>query len=80
MKNIKFCAIPMSTILKFDNDIDRKSVDVIKVYLTRSRLDIIFSVYLCARIQAIPKQFHLNANKRIFKYFAWHLELEILVS
>ena len=31
MKNVKFCATPMSTKLKLDNDINRKLVDVIKV-------------------------------------------------
>ncbi|KAM6577632.1 hypothetical protein CsatB_029469 [Cannabis sativa] len=40
------------------------------LYLTASRPDISFSVGLCARYQANPKQSHLSAVKRIFKYLA----------
>jgi hypothetical protein len=38
------------------------------LYLTTSRPDIIFSVYLCARYQANPKKSHLVALKRILRY------------
>ncbi|GJY12156.1 hypothetical protein Tco_0381465 [Tanacetum coccineum] len=38
------------------------------VYLTSSRLDIMFSVYACSRFQVQPKVSHLNAVKRIFRY------------
>ena len=38
------------------------------LYLTSSRPDIMFSVCLCARFQANPKESHLTAVKRIFKY------------
>ena len=38
------------------------------LYLTTSRLDIIFSVCLCARFQKEPREFHLSTVKRIFKY------------
>ena len=38
------------------------------LYLTASRLDIMFSVCLCARFQACPKESHLSAVKRIFRY------------
>ena len=36
------------------------------LYLTASRLDIVFSVDLCARFQSRPKKTHLKAVKRIF--------------
>ncbi|GJY70491.1 retrovirus-related pol polyprotein from transposon TNT 1-94 [Tanacetum coccineum] len=36
------------------------------VYLTSSRPDLIYSVFLCARYQAKPIEKHLNAVKRIF--------------
>ena len=63
MKNIKFGATSMCTPLKLDDDIDRKPTDVKGhkgmigplSYLTTSKLDIIFSVYPCARFQASPK-------------------------
>ena len=38
------------------------------LYLTASRPDIMYSVCLCARFQSQPKESHLNAVKRIFKY------------
>ena len=38
------------------------------MYLTASRPDITFAVYLCARHQVHPKVSHLNAVKRIFRY------------
>ena len=38
------------------------------LYLISSRLDIMFSVCLCARFQANPKESHLTAVKRIFRY------------
>nr|GEU75329.1 uncharacterized mitochondrial protein AtMg00810-like [Tanacetum cinerariifolium] len=38
------------------------------MYLTSSRLDIMFAVYACARFQVTPKVSHLHAVKRIFRY------------
>ena len=38
------------------------------LYLTASRPDVIFNVCLCARLQACPKESHLIAFKRIFRY------------
>ncbi|PKA55648.1 Retrovirus-related Pol polyprotein from transposon TNT 1-94 [Apostasia shenzhenica] len=38
------------------------------LYLTASRPDIVFSVCMCARFQSNPKESHLVAVKRIFRY------------
>nr|KAJ0190060.1 hypothetical protein LSAT_V11C800416990 [Lactuca sativa] len=38
------------------------------LYLTASRPDIMFGTILCARFQANPKESHLMAVKRIFRY------------
>ena len=38
------------------------------LYLCASRPDIMFSVGMCARFQAAPKESHLTAVKRIFRY------------
>ncbi|GJV80299.1 putative ribonuclease H-like domain-containing protein [Tanacetum coccineum] len=38
------------------------------MYLTASRLDIMFAVCACARFQVTPKVSHLDAVKRIFRY------------
>ena len=40
------------------------------LYLTASRSDIMFSVCLCARFQSCPKDSHLSAVKRIFRYLS----------
>ena len=38
------------------------------LYLTASRLDIMLATCICARFQANPKESHLIAIKRIFRY------------
>ena len=38
------------------------------LYLTASRPDISYSVGVCARYQANPKESHMTALKRIIKY------------
>ncbi|XP_050222438.1 uncharacterized mitochondrial protein AtMg00810-like [Mercurialis annua] len=47
------------------------------LYLTASRPNIMFSVCLCARFQACPKESHLHAVKRILKYLHGTLHLGI---
>ena len=67
---------PMNPITKLDKDEKGKDVNQklyrgmigSLFYLTASRLDIIFSVCLCARFQAYPKESYLIALKRIFRY------------
>ncbi|KAK2972739.1 hypothetical protein RJ640_019387 [Escallonia rubra] len=67
---------PMSSSLKLDKDEKGKDVDIKRYrgmigslfYLTASRPDIKFSVCLCARFQACPKESHLIAVKRILRY------------
>jgi len=38
------------------------------LYLTASRPDILYSVFLCARFQLDPRESHLTVVKRIFRY------------
>ncbi|GJV47951.1 retrovirus-related pol polyprotein from transposon TNT 1-94 [Tanacetum coccineum] len=38
------------------------------MYLTASRPDLVFAVYMCARYQAKPTKKHLEAIKRVFRY------------
>ncbi|KAK8526380.1 hypothetical protein V6N12_020852 [Hibiscus sabdariffa] len=76
MENVKPQATPMSSSIKLDKDEEGKCVDSklyrsmigSLLYLTASRPDIMFSVCLCARFQANPKESHLKAVKRIFRY------------
>ncbi|GJV60352.1 hypothetical protein Tco_1466452 [Tanacetum coccineum] len=66
----------MSTETKLTRDEEGESVDNTKyrcmigslLYLTTSRPDIMFSVYLCARFHEDPKASHLEAVKCIFLY------------
>ncbi|GJR54585.1 hypothetical protein Tco_1405106 [Tanacetum coccineum] len=68
--------IPMSSNTKLKKDEECESVDSTKyrgmicslLYLTRSRLDIMFIVCLCAHFQEAPKTSHLEVVKRIFRY------------
>ena len=65
---------PMATTDKLDLDKEGKLISEKAcrgmigslLYLTASRPDIIFSVCLCARFQATPKESHLKCVKRIF--------------
>ncbi|MCH82973.1 copia-type pol polyprotein [Trifolium medium] len=76
MQNAKEISTPMSTSCYLDKDEGGKSVDESKyrgmigslLYLTASRPDIMFSVCMCARFQANPKESHLSAVKRIMRY------------
>ena len=67
---------PMSSKTKLTKDEEGEFVDNTNyrgmigslLYLTASRPDIMFNVYLCARFQEDPKTSHLEAVKRIFRY------------
>ena len=48
------------------------------LYLTASRPDILFSVCLCARFQSDPRESHLTAVKRIFRYLRGTTNLGLL--
>ena len=76
MESAKSAKTPMSTSTKLDADEGGNKVDITMfrgmigslLYLTASRPDIMFSVCLCARFQANPKESHLTAVKRILRY------------
>ena len=75
MQDCSSASTPMATATKLDKDTG-KSVDITDyrgmigslLYLTASRPDIMYATYLCARFQADPREPHLTAVKRIFKY------------
>ncbi|GJS48586.1 ribonuclease H-like domain-containing protein [Tanacetum coccineum] len=74
--NVKTASTPMETQKHLRKDEDGKEMDVLLyrsmigslMYLTSSRLDIMFAVCACARYQLNPKVSHLHAMKRIFRY------------
>jgi hypothetical protein len=67
---------PMSTNVKISDDLTSKQVDPTLyrsmigslLYLTASRPDIAFTVGVCARFQANPKESHLTTVKSIIRY------------
>ena len=75
-KDVREIGTPMSPITKLDKDEKEKDMNQKPyrgmigslLYLTASRLDIIFCVCLCARFRACPKESHLIALKHIFRY------------
>jgi hypothetical protein len=76
MNNAKPIKTPMPSNVHLDLNEEGKSIDQ-KVYrsmidsllyLCASRPDIMLSVCMCARFQANPKECHLMAVKRIFRY------------
>ena len=76
MSQSKVAKTPMSSTLSLDKDQAGKSVNQKEfrgmigslLYLSASRPDIMFSVCMCARFQADPKESHLTTVKRIFRY------------
>ena len=50
------------------------------LYLTATRPDIHFVVWMCARFQASPRTSHRQAVKRIFRYLKYTLEFGIWYS
>ncbi|CAM8954343.1 unnamed protein product [Rhodiola kirilowii] len=76
MESVKTCATPMSPNDTLTKDESSPQVDPTLyrgmigslLYLTASRPDILFSVCLCARFQADPRETHVKAVKRILRY------------
>jgi hypothetical protein len=78
MDNSNPIKTPMATNAHLDLDEEGNSVDLklyksmigSLLYLTTSRFDIMFSICMCARFQASPKECHMMAVKRILRYLA----------
>ena len=76
LESTSFVRTPMNPNVKLTVDLSGKSVDpsLYKnmigslLYLTASRPDISYSVGVCARYQANPKESHMTTLKRIIKY------------
>jgi hypothetical protein len=76
MEDCKPVITPMQTNCKLSKDDDSKSTDQRQyrsmignlLYVTTSRLDVMQVVGQVARFQAAPKESHVLAVKRIFRY------------
>ncbi|GJU50311.1 putative ribonuclease H-like domain-containing protein [Tanacetum coccineum] len=74
---VKTASTPMETSKPLMKDENAEDIDVhlyrsmigSLMYLTSSRLDIMFVVCACVRFQVTPKVSHFHAVKRIFRYF-----------
>lgn len=88
LENAKHMRTPMSSSEKLS--IDEASIEVdptlyssmigTLLYLTSNRPNIMFSVCLCARYQASPRESHLKAVKRIIRYVAGTTNLGLWFS
>ncbi|XP_030945738.1 uncharacterized protein LOC115970217 [Quercus lobata] len=84
----KHTSTPMSSSVKLSLDVANVEVDPTLyrsminslLYLTVSRPDIAFSIEVCARFQAAPKESHLTAVKRIIRYINGTSNYEIWYS
>jgi hypothetical protein len=85
MAGVKPVSTPMSTTTALDPDEDGEVVDQREyrsmigslLYLTATRPDIQFTVFLCARFQASPHTLHCQEVQRIFRYLKQALEFGI---
>ena len=76
MNDAKSISTPMGTNGNLDNDASGNMVDQklyrsmigSLLYVTASRSYVMFSVCMCARFQASPRESHLKATKRILRY------------
>ena len=76
MDDAKSVSTPIGTNGSLDSDtsgnmVDQKlyrSMNGSLLYVTASRPDVMFSVCMCARFQASPRESHLKATKRILWY------------
>nr|GEX55979.1 hypothetical protein [Tanacetum cinerariifolium] len=83
--NVRSANTPMDKENPWGKDRTGKDVDLhlyrsmirSLMYLTTSRPDIMFAVCACARHQVTPKECHLHAVKRIFRYLKGYPKLGI---
>jgi hypothetical protein len=76
MEDSKLVGTPMVTGCKLSKDDDSPDVDQISyrsmignlLYIIASRTDIMHAIGMVGRFQSAPKQSHLQAVKRIFRY------------
>nr|GFA05839.1 uncharacterized mitochondrial protein AtMg00810-like [Tanacetum cinerariifolium] len=81
--DVKSASTPVDTKKTLVKDADGDDVDVhlyismigLLMYLTVSRPDIMYAIYVCARFQVTFKVSHLHAIKRIFRYLKGHPKL-----
>jgi len=79
MDDANSISTPMGTNGSLDSDTSGNMVDQKSywsmigslLYVTASRLDVMFSVCMCARFQASPRKSHLKTTKIILRYLKY---------
>ena len=79
MDDAKAISTPMGTNGNLDSDASGNMVDQKMhrsmigslLFVTTSRSDVMFSVCICARFQASPRESHSKATKRILRYLKY---------
>ncbi|GKE72263.1 hypothetical protein Tco_1534304 [Tanacetum coccineum] len=87
MEKCDTVSTPMATT-KLDADLQGTPLDQTKyrsmigglIYLTASRPDIAFAIFVCARYQARPTKNHLKEVKRIFRYLRQTINMGLWYS
>nr|GEX91482.1 hypothetical protein [Tanacetum cinerariifolium] len=88
MENCDAVPSPMVEQAKLKLDLIGKPVDHTDyqsmigtlMYVTSSRPDIMFAIFMCARYQENPNEHHVSAVKRIFRYIKWTINLGLCYS
>ena len=84
MSDSKAISTPMGTNKNLDSEASGNMVDQklywfmigSLLYVTALRLDVMFSVCMCATFQASQRESHLKATKRILRYLKHHNMLD----
>ena len=85
LEEVKAKSTPVGSSIKLDMDEKGNPIYQTKyrrmigslLYLMASRLDIMYSVCLCARFQQFPKEYHLNEVIRIFRYLKGTIHVDL---
>jgi hypothetical protein len=85
MEDAMAISTPMGTNGSLDSDTSGNMVDQNMyrsmigslLYMTASRPDVMFSVCMCARFQASPRESHLKETKRILRYLKYTRNVEL---
>ena len=88
MDDAKAISTPMETSGSLDSDASGNMVDQkiyrsmigSLLYVTASRPDVMFSVCMCARFQASPRESHLKATKKNIEVLEAYTKYWIVVS
>jgi hypothetical protein len=88
LQDAKGMTTPMATNGRLDIDTSGQMVDQKQyrsmigslLYVTASRPDVMFSVCMCARFQASPRESHLKATKRILSYLKYTQDVGLWYS